>query len=376
MVYGLENIENLPTLREVVRMVSEAVEKMPVVHRGQFTPIVNDKDSFLLTRTNLMYSLKPNITTQGAIFGWQNTYEYGEPIVPTLFRDDRPNYMVNNVCREDAEIIYESHPLYSLLSKGIIIPGIGKPIQILNPYGISHSYGYPSPFISLTQSIEIAAYHACHKYNEITGETQEQSEGAGVLLVYHLMMPFSMTPGLSTVGRQAFLRPGTNRLFLLECRPELNFLDLPNVVGFQFRHSKEDSKYYSQKFNGNNSLFPHETIADKLAHLRTSMTFSNDALERNLRQNPRDKRNINIAKLKETGYTLVADNDYRFTREELAKEWFDNVEGKWSDFWANTVFANHLGFKEDQLFYLLTLWENKEYEKFFNPDVWFNSLKQ
>ena len=119
MVYELENIENLPTLREVVKMVSEAVEKIPVVHRGPFTPVVTDEDLFLLTRTNLMYSLKPNITTQGAIFGWQNDYTYGQPIFPSLFKNDTPNYMVNNVIREDAEIIYASHPLYKLLGSGI-----------------------------------------------------------------------------------------------------------------------------------------------------------------------------------------------------------------------------------------------------------------
>lgn len=375
MVYGLENIENLPTLREVVRMVSEAVEKMPVVHRGQFTPIINDEDCFLLTRTNLMYSIKPNITTQGAIFGWKNEYEYGQPIFPTLFQNGIPDYMINNVCREDAKIIYESHPLYSLLAKGIEIPGIRKPIQILNPYGISHSYGFPSPFISLTQSLEIAAYHACHKHDELTGETRELTEGAGVLLVYHLMMPFSMIQGLSTVGRQAFLRPGTNRLFLLECRPGLSFLDLPNVVGFQFRHSNEDSEYYSRKFNEKNSLYPDETIVGKLADLRRSRTFSKDALNRNLLQNPRDKRDVNVGRLREAGYTPVAENKYRFTRKELEEEWFDNVEQRWSDFWSDTVFANYLGFQEEQMFYLLNLWKNAKYERFFNPDIWFDTFK-
>ena len=375
MVYGLENIENLPTLREVVKMVSEAVEKIPVVHRGPFTPVVTDEDLFLLTRTNLMYSLKPNITTQGAIFGWQNDYTYGQPIFPSLFKNDTPNYMVNNVIREDAEIIYASHPLYKLLGSGIKIPGIHKPIQILNPYGISHSYGFPSPFISLTQSIDIAAYHACHNHDELTGETINLTEGAGMLLVYHLTMPFSMTPGLSTLGKQAFLRPGVNRLFLMECRPGMNFAEHPQVMGFQFRHTAEDTQFFSRQFDQLNSLYPDETIARKLSSLRKSESFSDEALNRNLAHNPNDNRSFNIIRLNSEGLNRVKFNQYRFTRDELNREWFDNVEDRWEGFWEDVVVANYLGFKEEQMAYLLELYQNKEFERYFDADAWFNTSK-
>lgn len=375
MVYGLHNIQTLPTLRKVVRMIADALQRMPVVHRGPFTPVVNGDDLFLLTRTNLMYSLKPNITTQGAIFGWQSSYDFGEPVIPSLFQHGEPDYMVNNVIREDAEIIYESHPLYSLLRKGIKIPGVHKPIQILNPYGLSHSYGFPSPFISLTQSLDIAAYHACHRHNQLTGETEAITEGAGLLIVFHLTTPFSMTPGLSTIGRQAFLRPGINRLFAMECPQGMNFLDRPNVVAFQFRHTVEDTRLFTEMFSGMNSLYPRETVADKLAELRETNTFSTEALNRNLAHNPRDNRHANIARLNNAGYRQVKENQFRFTREELSREWFDNVEGRWNDFWTGTVFPNHLGINEERMIYLLELYRNKEYERFFVEEKWFASAR-
>lgn len=372
MVYGLHNIQTLPTLRKVVRMIEDAVQRMPVVHRGPFTPVVNGDDLFLLTRTNLMYSLKPNITTQGAIFGWQSSYNFGEPVFPTLFQDGEPDYMVNNVIREDAEIIYESHPLYALLMQGIIVPGIRKPIQIHNPYGLSHSYGFPSPFISLTQSLDIAAFHACHTHNELTAETSEITEGAGLLMVYHLNTPFSMTPGLSTVGKQAFLRPGVNRLFAIECPFGMNFAEHPNVVGFQFRHTAEDTRFFTERYRGLDSLYPRETIAAKLAQLRESHTFSSEALNRNLAHNRRDKRDVNIARLNKAGLRQVKYNQFGFTREELEREWFDNVEARWIDFWSETVFPNHIGFGTQELDYLLKLCHNRNYRRFFIADNWFD----
>lgn len=372
MVYGLNDIRNLPTLREVVSLIRDAVEKIPIVHRGPFTPIINDAESFLLTRTNLMYSLKPNITIQGAIFGWQNEYNFGDPIFPSLFQNGTPDYMINNVIREDAEIIYESHPLYLLLRRGIKIPGVRKPLQIYNPYGLSHSYGFPSPFISLTQSLDIAAYHACHRHNELTETTEELTDSAGILLVYHLMTLFSITPGISTVGKQAFLRPGVNRLFLFECPFGMNFSEHPNVVGFQFRHTQEDTHFYSNLFNGMESLFPRETITAKLVKLRKNHTFSRTALNRNLEYNPLDDRIANIDRLEKAGYRQVDNNQFCFTRKELEEEWFDNVEGRWSDFWAETVIPNHIGFGKSQITYLMELYKNKEYERFFDANKWFD----
>jgi len=138
----------------------------PVIHRGPFTPIVNDEDLFILTRTNMMYSIKPNITRQGAIYGWMNNFDIRHPenFKASLFEDENPNYLLNNVIKEDAEILFESHPLYRLLQNGINLPKLRRPITVYNPYGVAHAYGLKSNLISLTSSLDIAAFHACHKF--------------------------------------------------------------------------------------------------------------------------------------------------------------------------------------------------------------------
>lgn len=74
MLYTNPTISNLPTLIETVGILQNIVQQFPVIHRGPFTPIVEDEDMSILTRTDAMYSIKPNITRQGALFGWCNDY--------------------------------------------------------------------------------------------------------------------------------------------------------------------------------------------------------------------------------------------------------------------------------------------------------------
>lgn len=373
MVFGNPNIEELPTLRDLVGMIRNTVEVMPVVHRSDFAPVLNDEDMFILTRTNLMYSLKPNITTQGALFAWQSEYSYPNPMVSSLFRHGRPDFMINNVVREDAEIIFDSHPLFHFLRRGIAIPNLRRNIQIYNPYGLAHAYGFPSPFVSLSQSLDIAAYHACHSHDDITCTTTPINTGAGLLIVFQLRLPFSMTPGLSTLGRQAFVRPGVNKLFLFECGMNADFLQHPAVTAFQFRHTTEDTAYFTQIYSGQQTLYPNELISTKLADLRNSRTYSKEALDKNLRLNPGDNRIENIERLRNAGLKQVSHNIFRFTPQELERIWFDSAKERWNDFWSETVFPAHLNFSEDQLTYLFDLPQRSEFGEYFNINRWFEN---
>ncbi len=166
MLYTNPNTNDLPTLRETVGILRDLVNRFPVIHRNPFTPIVSDEDMFILTRTNEMYSIKPNITHQGAIFGWMSDFDISHPdgYKASIFNSERPNYLLNNVIKEDAEIFFESHPFYRILQEGIELPKLRRPIRVYNPYGLAHAYGLKSNFISLTSSLDIAAFHACHRY--------------------------------------------------------------------------------------------------------------------------------------------------------------------------------------------------------------------
>lgn len=370
MLYTNSNIRDLPTLRETIEILRDLIGRFPVIHRGPFTPIVNDENLFILTRTNMMYSIKPNITRQGAIFGWMNSFDIRHPenFKASIFEDGIPNYLLNNVIKEDAEILFESHPLYKLLQDGINLPKLRRPIKVYNPYGVAHAYGLKSHLISLTSSLDIAAFHACHKF--CPGENRfvpvTDSDKSGLIFIFELSAPFSMIPNLSTIGMQAFQRPGLNRLFAFQTNPNTNFCALPFVKGFQFRHTKESSSYFSNLFKHGESLIPDELVSHKImAHLRQRY-FSEEAFIRNLHFNPQDNPTQNLAKLRASGYTMNKQYRCVFSPQELKPIWFDDVDRRWRDFW-NIVVTPML--TDEQREILLDLPNNNAYRSYFMPEA-------
>ena len=314
-----------------------------------------------------MYSIKPNITRQGAIFGWMSDFNINQPenYRASIFNDKNPNYLLNNVIKEDVEILFESHPLYRLLQNGIDIPKLRRPIRVYNPYGVAHAYGLKSQLISLTSSLDIAAFHACHEFcpdeNRYIPITDQDK--SGMIFIFELYAPFSMIPNLSTIGKQAFQRPGLNRLFAFQTNPNTNFSALPFVKGFQFRHSSDSTSHYSNMFDNGRGLFPDELLAHKImAHLQ-QRHFSEEAFLRNLRYNPNDRPSQNLARLKDNGYSL--DKQYRcvFSPQELRSIWFDDVEERWKDFWNDIIVSPMLN--DEQRRFLMDLPNNEDYKSFF-----------
>lgn len=371
MLYTNPNIRDLPTLRETVGILSDLVSRFPIVHRGPFTPIVGDEDLFILTRTNTMYSIKPNITQQGAIFGWMNDFDINSPqnYKASIYEEEKPNYLLNNVIREDVEILFESHPLYKLLQNGIDIPSLRRPIRIYNPYGLSHAYGLKSSIISLTSSLDIAAFHACHKYSPVENKyiPIADSDKSGIIFIFELSAPFSMIPNLSTIGMQAFKRPGANKLFAFQTSPTTNFCALPFVKGFQFRHSSDSTQFFSNWFGGGEGLNPQELVSTKISKILDTHRFSSKAFNRNLNNNRNDNPQVNLKRLADAGYYLDRNMRQEFSITELKQIWFDDIENRWVDFWDDVVTPM---LNDDQYKYLIDLPNNEKYKEYFLPNSW------
>lgn len=371
MLYINPQTQSLPTLRETISILRDLAARFPVIHRGPFTPIIDDEDLFELNRTNLMYSIKPNITQQGALYGWMCDFDINHPenFKASIFKDGKPNFLLNNVIKEDVEILFESHPLYRLLQRGINLPGLNRPLRIHNPYGLAHSYGLKSPFISLTSSLEIAAFHACHRYCPVENrfEPITDPDKSGIIFIFELSAPFSMIPNLSTVGKQPFMRPGNNRLFVFQTTPNTNFSALPFVKGFQFRHTQNSTDYFSRIWGNGAGLYPDELVATKISEILGGRRFSEQAFNRNLSYNPQDNPRQNLKKLSDNGYRMEKNYSTEFTIEELERIWFDDVEDIWEDFWDDVVMPrlNHR-----QTTALMKLPQNSEYEAYFSPQLW------
>lgn len=75
MVFIVDNREQLPTISQVLSMVSELTGKMSVRHRMPYDEPVDDGDAFLLNRTaSGLFTLKPNITKQPCLYFGDNDY--------------------------------------------------------------------------------------------------------------------------------------------------------------------------------------------------------------------------------------------------------------------------------------------------------------
>lgn len=182
-----------------------------------------------------------------------------------------------------------------------------------------------------------------------------------------------MIPGLSTVGQQAFLRPGRNKLFVYQCRPDVIFASLPYVSGFQFKHTRESATLYDRLFDCGNALTPKEYITDKIKYLLLQKKYSEEAFVRNLHYNPKDNATTNRRKLSDIGYQMEKRLDVGFTEEELKKMWFSNPSQIWELFWEDIAMPM---LNQDQYFQLLDLPNNSQYSQFFELRKWINRIKK
>lgn len=341
MIYNATSYKNLPTLEELLSTLQVALTRQPITHRSPIEPIVRDKDAFIVTRQmSGRYSLKPNISTQAALFRGESSYcEDGYTCKPRMYRTE-PRYVVQNIKYEEFQIAIESHPLYTLLRNGIQLGGRFN-LRMFNPYGIAMCYGFDTSLLSLTSDMNIAAFYACCEQDENgvwAPVTNNDENKKGILYVFNITAPFAMTPGLSTVGKQVFERCGAQKAFAIEVPRGQDFRNHKFAAGFVFRHDNVVSQKFFERFHGGNILAPTaDILADKAREILSSKIVSRTAFERNLKANPGDRDFLNINEIKEKGYEIAEGRTGSFTEEDLTG-YYDNSLQIWEDFCQNLVF--------------------------------------
>lgn len=327
---------------------------------------VSDKSLFLLNRTaSGLFTLKPNITMQPCLFYGDS--EYHRVLQSSWCKLGREDYMIENVLRKEFELTMASHPLYKLFLDGV--PTRKHPVRIINPFGNAAAYGFPSPMLLLTSSLDVAAFMATHKRNETTGrwyavpEHDEKGEvNVGVLYVMELAMPFPMMPGLSCIGMQAFKRPGTMRLFGQNVGTAENFNEHRLVHGFQFKQNPAEGAELGHLFRQGDILTPDEPIARKADDIIRTRCVSERAFELNCQNNPKDDRNLNRKRLENAGVQIVDYEPHLFTEQELNESFYPTAEEQWEEMFSQVI-AVHPGF--DKMLYDLKDFPNTEDGKKF-----------
>lgn len=367
MIYDSDTFENLPTLDTLLSNLRIAISRQPVMHRSPIEPVSSNLDAFIATRQmSGRYSLKPNISRQCALFRGEANYGDSYTCRPALFRE-QPRYVVQNIKCEELQIAMESYPLFNLLRNGIQLSD-NFLFRIYNPYGIAMCYGIRTSLLSLTSSLDIASFYACCEpngdggYNPVHVEEGEQKKG--VLYVFNMSAPFSMIPGLSSVGLQPFEQCGQQRTFALNV-PQGN--DLRNhkfVAGFTFRHDNAVSDRIFHQFNDGLALAPTtDILSAKAREIIQSRELSQIAFDRNIANNPGDSVAENLAEIQRKRFTISADRCTAFTEAEL-NSYFANSHNIWERFCQNIIFGGRDGeMLKDRL---IGVPNDERYSQYFN----------
>ena len=131
-------------------------------------------------------------------------------------------------------------------------------LRVEIPYGLAHSYGFVSPFISFSSDLDVACFYAVTEF--VNGSFKIKKDGMGVIDVIQLSSPFSFNSGLSTLGKQLFVRPGINKEFLCLLENDCDLYELPHVDGFVFNQNESQSQQIFDQFHGGEDLMPQTVL--------------------------------------------------------------------------------------------------------------------
>lgn len=368
--------QNHARIDELLMMLRNAVERFPVLHLSPVDRIVDSRDEYVLNRlASGRYALKPNITRQGILFRGDSHYHevfrtrYGQKEIIGHGPEVREKIIPVNVKRSDFEIAIESFPLYKMLKNGIVLPN-GKKLVMENPFGLAYAYDQPTPFVGLTSDLDVAAFYAVTEYDAESGKYTPVTTGMGVIYAFELRMPFSMTIGLSSLGRLIFPRTLQQKTFLLNISPEYDFNQMAVVNGFVFNHDATLSRVIYDRFEGGEKLAPKEDFL-----LRKIQSFPKDAVSeqgfmRNLSENMGDSRMENEEVLGRAGLRIDGNFNPAFTYEEL-KGVYSNIGGYWQSM-IDGVFVggNHGGEIKD---FLMNLPWTPDYAQYFDLNRYFDA---
>lgn len=368
MIYTIEDKAKLPNIHELVEFIERKSRELPICHQLPMETRVPDNACFIVTRTGSgRTTFKPNITNQSCLFAGRPNFQ--NVVTAKVFENGNPNFLVDNVRREEFELVMESYPLYRLLKEGIEIPNYRR-LVIENPYGLAMSYGFPTQLQPLTSSLNMAAYLAVSEEDE-NGErvlVNADTKQSGMLYMLYLPVQMGMISGLSCIGKQAFVRPARQKMFALHLPQGANFNAHPLVRGFEFRHDSDADSYYFNKFQGEQSLFPNDDLLVRKAKaIVNAKQISNTAMERNLQNNPDDSRDVNIAKLRSEGIEIDGEqSEYLFSEEEL-EDYYAHSHDIWQRFCQDIIFNEPKGDELKQR--LLAIPEQPAYRKYFEKEA-------
>lgn len=363
-------------INDLLQMLKDVSAHIPVRHLSPIDSMVDSKEEYVLTRlASGRFSLKPNITRQGLLFRGDSGFHepfysrFGQKGIKGHGEEIRKKIIPVNVRRSDFETTIESFPLYEMLKSGVSLPN-GKKLVVENPFGLAYAYDYTTPFVGLTSDLNVAAFYAVTEYDTETHRFVPKESGKGVLYAFELRFPFSMTIGLSTLGRLLFPRTLRQKTFLFNIDPSLDFNNTAVVTGFVFNHDAAQSRRIYEAFHDGELLSPSDDfLMNKIASFPKD-TVSRRGLARNFAENPNDNHDDIVRIVGESGLEIGNEFNPEFTYDDL-KGVYKDIAGYWQSMLDGVYIGGNHG-KEMKDFLLRLPW-NPDYARYFDLDKYFDA---
>lgn len=321
------------------------------------------------------FSFKPNLYGHKFLYRGQSNHYEGKPCVPNLFRDEKKNanrdYIEFMIFSQELELLIKSHPLVQLFDKGIELLHDTFHFRVNYP-GLAQHYYNKSRMLDLSSDLEVMKFFATTNYDWKTDTYYPCTDTSklGVIYCYELIYPgaFQQHEGyaLKTIGKQIFMRPGSQCGYLLDMEKDVDLKKLPEVTALYFRHDAKISQDIFDKSNNGEEYFADDLLQhawkDRFYARRDKKVVSRKAAELNASRNNATLEDT-ISKLKSIGIT-VDDFEPAFTEEEL-DIYYDSINNGW---WQEFCDDIHFYGAEDELYRqaMKDLPQNPEYFIYFN----------
>lgn len=205
--------------------------------------------------------------------------------VPTLARLESVEQQLLALCRRVAfEDAIGEHPMVRFAER----VRLWEMPLFIDREGLAQHYGLATDMLDLTSNFDVASFFATCAWNAKNRkfEPVTSQEVPGILylitplLANELLYSKDGFSPIHTLGWQPLPRPEQQRAFVVKINRGQDFVTLPTVQGYRFKHRTDISERIWRAFNKGYDLYPPDETADLAQEAETLMQFTDSQVTR------------------------------------------------------------------------------------------------
>ncbi|MEO7991729.1 MAG: FRG domain-containing protein [Chryseolinea sp.] len=201
---------------------------------------------------------------------------------------------------------------------------------------LAQHYELPTGLIDLTQSIDVATFFACCKYEE-DGSWSPMKSGEGIIYSLDARLIPIGSRKVRAIGQQAFPRPSEQWGWAFEMNLNEDFDLLPYVRKYIFLHNEESSKKILKKYSLGKDLFPNDPLFNLANKIKISERLPSRVVNEVLDDLISDEKGLmGVSKddlIKEISLHYQIKDEVKIIDKDLVDELKHSWENRKNDFW-------------------------------------------